>query len=233
MLDVTNIDTYYGKSHVLHGVSLDASEDEIVAVIGRNGVGKTTLMRSIIGLTPPKSGRITFDGVEITGKRPNDIANMGMGFIPQERRMFPDMTVLENLKMGFGTAAVDPERIERAYELFPKLRDRAGQRAGTLSGGEQQMVAMARALVKDPKLVLVDEPTEGLMPALIPDIMETIREIADAGYTILLVEQNIDFVLDVSDRIYVMDNGRIQTETTPAQLRDEDDVLQRYLGVTA
>lgn len=231
MLSVDSIDTYYGKSHVLHDVSFEAGADEVVALLGRNGVGKTTTMKSIIGLTPPRSGTITFDGEDITGDQPNKIANRGIGYVPQDRGMFSQLTVMENLRMGLGTASVNQDSLETIFERFPRVQERREQRAGTLSGGEQQMVAMARALMRDPKLVLMDEPTEGLMPALIPEIASITQDIADAGYTIVIVEQNVDLVLDIADRVYLMDNGRIHETATPAELREGDELLERYLGV--
>jgi branched-chain amino acid transport system ATP-binding protein len=231
MLTVDSINTYYGKSHILYDVSFEANQDEVVALLGRNGVGKTTTMRSIIGLTPPRSGTIHFDGEEITGERPSRIANRGIGYVPQDRGMFPRLSVEENLRMGLGREPLDRERMERIFERFPRVEERLDQRAGTLSGGEQQMVAMARALMRDPKLVLMDEPTEGLMPSLIPEIEGITQGIADEGYTILIVEQRVDLVLDIADRVYLMDNGRIHEQATPDELRENDRLLQEYLGV--
>lgn len=231
ILDVDNIDSYYGKSHVLHDVSFEADRDEVVALLGRNGVGKTTTMKSIMGLVPPKSGTISFDGEDITGDRPDTIANRGISYVPQDRGMFPDLTVAENLRMGLGTGSLADGRLEGIYERFPRVEERLNQRAGTLSGGEQQMVAMARGLMRDPKLLLLDEPTEGLMPALIPEIGDITLDIADAGYTIVIVEQNVDLVLDISDRVYLMDNGRIHEQATPDELREDESLLEHYLGV--
>lgn len=231
MLTVDSINTYYGKSHILYDVSFEANQDEVVALLGRNGVGKTTTMRSIIGLTPPRSGTIHFDGEEITGERPSRIANRGIGYVPQDRGMFPRLSVEENLRMGLGREPLDRERMERIFERFPRVEERLDQRAGTLSGGEQQMVAMARALMRDPKLVLMDEPTEGLMPSLIPEIEGITQDIADEGYTILVVEQRVDLVLDIADRVYLMDNGRIHEQATPDELRENERLLQEYLGV--
>lgn len=232
MLEVDSINTYYDKSHVLYDVSFEADADEVVALLGRNGVGKTTTMKSVIGVTPPRTGSIIFDGEEITGERPDRTANRGIGYVPQDRGMFADLTVMENLRMGLGTASMNRDRLESIFERFPRVEERRNQKAGTLSGGEQQMVAMARALMRDPKLVLMDEPTEGLMPALIPEIADITQEIADAGYTIVIVEQNVDLVLDIADRIYLMDNGRIHETAPPADLRENDEILERYLGVT-
>jgi branched-chain amino acid transport system ATP-binding protein len=231
MLTVDSIDTYYGKSHILHDVSFEAGNDEVVALLGRNGVGKTTTMKSIIGLTPPRHGTITFDGEVISGKPASTIANRGIGYVPQDRGIFPDLTVEENLQMGLGTADRDEGIVDEIYRRFPRVEERLTQQAGTLSGGEQQMVAMARALMRDPKLVLMDEPTEGLMPSLIPEIAEITEEIADSGYSIVIVEQNVDLVLDIADRIYLMDNGRIHEQATPAELEADESILEEYLGV--
>ncbi len=231
MLSVDSIDTYYGQSHILHDVSFEAGTNEVVALLGRNGAGKTTTMRSVMGLTPPRTGTIRFDGTDITGDAPSSIANRGIGYVPQDRRMFPEMTVEENLRMGLGKAPFDPDRMERLFERFPRVGERLDQRAGTLSGGEQQMVAMARALMRDPQLLLLDEPTEGLMPSLIPEIAEITQAIATAGYTIVIVEQNVDLVLDIADRIYLLQNGRIGETVTPEALEQNDAILEEYLGV--
>lgn len=231
MLDVDSINTYYGKSHILHDVSFEAGNDEVVALLGRNGVGKTTTMKSIIGLAPPRAGTIRFQGDVISGKSPSNIANRGIGYVPQNRGMFPELTVEENLEMGLGTASRNDEIVEEIFERFPRVGERLNQKAGTLSGGEQQMVAMARALMRDPQLVLMDEPTEGLMPSLIPEIAEITEEIADSGYSIIIVEQNVDLVLEIADRIYLMDNGRIHEQATPAELQEDEAILERYLGV--
>jgi branched-chain amino acid transport system ATP-binding protein len=231
MLTVDSINTYYGKSHILHDVSFEANQDEVVALLGRNGVGKTTTIRSIIGLTPPRSGTIRFDGEDITGESASRIANRGIGYVPQGRGMFPRLTVEENLRMGLGREPFDRERMERIFERFPRVEERLEQRAGTLSGGEQQMVAMARALMRDPKLVLMDEPTEGLMPSLIPEIKRITQDIANEGYTIVIVEQRVDLVLDIADRVYLMDNGRIERQATPDELRENETLLEQYLGV--
>lgn len=231
MLEVNSINTYYGKSHVLHDVSFEAGNDEVVALLGRNGVGKTTTMKSIIGLTPPRTGTIQFKSDVISGESPNDIANRGIGYVPQDRGMFPDLTVEENLEMGLGTADRNEDIVTEIFERFPRVEERLDQKAGTLSGGEQQMVAMARALMRDPQLILMDEPTEGLMPSLIPDIADITEEIADSGYSIIIVEQNVDLVLDIANRVYLMDNGRIHEQATPTELSENEKILERYLGV--
>lgn len=231
MLSVESIETFYGKSHVLFDVSVAAAADEVVAILGRNGAGKTTLLRSVMGLTSPRSGRIILDGEDVTGASPSAIANRGVGYVPQERRLFPGLTVRENLRMGVGTGNWDPNRVDGLLDRFPQLSGRLDQRAGSLSGGEQQMVAMARALVRDPKLVLLDEPTEGLMPALVPEVGDAVREMAAEGYTIVLVEQRVDLALNLADRVYLLENGHVRWASTPAELRAEESVLERYLGV--
>ena len=231
MLVVENVETYYGRSHVLFDVSLTVGDSEVVALLGRNGAGKTTTLRSIMGLTPPRSGRIRLDGEDVTGEPPEEIANRGLGYVPQERRLFPEFTVRETLLMGLGTAPFDRGRFEAVLDRFPALEERLDQRAGTLSGGERQLVAMARALVREPRLVLLDEPTEGLMPTLIPEIADLIGELADAGYAILLVEQRVDLVCELADRIYLMENGRIREEVGPETLATDEERKERYLGV--
>lgn len=232
MLSVEHIEVYYGKSHVLQDVSFSADTDEVIALLGRNGAGKTTALRAILGLTPPRSGRIVFDGEDVTGDPPERNANRGIGYVPQDRRLFPDLTVRENLVMGLGTARLDTDRIDELVERFPPLDGRLDQRAGTLSGGERQMTAMARALMGEPHLLLLDEPTEGLMPALIPEIESTIQNLADTGYTIVLVEQHVDLVLELADRVNLIENGRIRETVDPAVLATDEELLERYLGVT-
>ena len=232
MLRLEDVNTYYGKSHILHDVSMAVDTREVVSLLGRNGVGKTTLMRTVMGMTPPRSGRVGFRDEDITGRKPHEIANEGIGYVPQERRLLPEMNVSENLRMGLGTSKLDPEQLEMIHDLFPRVEERAEQRAGTLSGGEQQMVAIGRALMRDPELVLLDEPTEGLMPSLVPEIGDALTEIVSRGYSIVLVEQNVDLALDVADRVYFMNKGRLQRETTPAALEADESPLQQYLGVS-
>jgi branched-chain amino acid transport system ATP-binding protein len=232
MLSVEDVNTSYGKSHILHEVSIDVVENEVVTLLGRNGVGKTTLLRTIMGLTPPSAGEVCFKGEEITGDDPHRIANRGIGFVPQERRLFPELTVAENLRMGLGPQPFDSDQLEFVHELFPRIEERADQRAGTLSGGEQQMVTIGRAMMSDPELLILDEPSEGLMPSLVPKIGAALTSIAELGYAILLVEQNVDLALEVTDRVYFMENGRIEAERTPTELADDDGPLQQYLGIS-
>jgi len=231
ILEVDDIDTSYGNAQILTNVSLHIDSDEVVSLLGRNGVGKTTTLRSIMGLTPPQRGTIRFKGEDITGLEPHQIAATGIGYAPQTRDMFPELSVMENLRMGAGTSEISEDQLDLVFDLFPRLDERRAQHAGTLSGGEQQMVAIGRALVRDPDLVILDEPTEGLMPALIPEIADVVEEIAAVGYSIFLVEQNVDFATDIADRVYFMDNGRIEDEATGQELTTDDTLIEKYLGV--
>ena len=231
VLAVEGIDASYGESQVLHDVRLHADAGEVVAVLGRNGAGKTTLGRSILGLTPPRRGRVRLLGEDVTGASPEAIANRGVGYVPQGRRLFPEMTVRENLELGVGTGSFEPELLEYVHGLFPRLRERTDQRAGTLSGGEGQMLAIARALVRDPELLVMDEPTEGLMPALVDEIGGVLGDVAEAGYTTLLVEQNVDLALSVSDRVYLLERGRVVHEAPAEALRGDPAPIERHLGV--
>lgn len=233
-LEIDAIHTYYGQSYVLQGLSLRVGRGEIVAVLGRNGVGKTTLMRSIVGLNPPRSGRIRFLGDDIAGAATEAIIQRGMAIVPQGRRVFRSLSVAENLAI-----AARPQcdeglavwSIERVYDAFPRLRERREQRAGTLSGGEQQMLAVGRALVGNPTLTLFDEPTEGLSPLLVRELRSVLRSLKEGGATILLVEQRINFALALADRVYLMTKGQIAMETAPEVVRADADLRHRYLGV--
>lgn len=231
VLSVEGVDAFYGTSHVLHDVDLHADAGEVVAVLGRNGAGKTTLVRSVLGLTPPRRGRVRLLGADVTGEPPEAIANRGVGYVPQNRRLFPEMTVAENLEMGVGRGRFDRARLSHVYELFPRLRERADQRAGTLSGGEGQMVAIGRALVRDPALLVMDEPTEGLMPTLVEEIREVLADVSATGRTTLLVEQNVDLALSVADRVYLLERGRAVHEAPAAGLRADPGPIERHLGV--
>lgn len=231
VLSVEGVDAFYGTSHVLHDVDLHAGAGEVVAVLGRNGAGKTTLVRSVLGLTPPRRGRVRLLGADVTGEPPEVIANRGVGYVPQNRRLFPEMTVAENLEMGAGRGRFDRAQLARVYELFPRLRERADQRAGTLSGGEGQMVAIGRALVRDPALLVMDEPTEGLMPTLVEEIREVLADVSATDRTTLLVEQNVDLALSVADRVYLLERGRVVHEAPAARLRADPEPIERHLGV--
>jgi len=225
MLTVTEVHTYYGESHVLQGVSLEAAQGQVTAVLGRNGVGKTTLCRSLVGLTPAREGRILFNGVEITRLPPYRIHALGVSLVPQGRRIFPSLTVRENLAIA---ARGD---VEHAFSIFPRLAERAGHRGNELSGGEQQMLAIARALVARPELLVLDEPTEGLAPVLVAEVARVIRRLREAGTSILLVEQNAAFAVKVADWAHVMSRGRIVHATDPASLWNNEVIKTQLLGV--
>ena len=231
MLRVDGIHCYYGDVHVLKDVSLQLAPGEILCLLGRNGAGKTTTLRAIMGLVTPRSGRIALDGRELTGLRPHEIPRFGIGYVPQGRRIFPFLTVGENLKMGLLLKGSGDEALDWVLDLFPALRPRLRQRAGTLSGGEQQMLATARALCTGPKVLLMDEPSEGLMPTLIRRLLDTIRALKVRQVGVLLVEQKIDLALRVADRVALLENGSIRYESTPEALASNPEVLLRYLGV--
>jgi branched-chain amino acid transport system ATP-binding protein len=229
VLAVADVHTYYGDSHVLHGVSLAVAPGEVVAMLGRNGMGKTTLIRSIVGFTPPRSGHVSFRGTDITDWAPFRRVERGMALVPQGRRIFASLSVRENLDVARGgQGRWDRERV---YELFPRLRERASNRASKLSGGEQQMLAIGRSLMSNPELLLMDEPTEGLAPLLVAQVAQAIRELKRAGLSILLVEQNLPMAAAVADRVHVLNRGAIVYSGTPAALLANEDVKSRYLGV--
>lgn len=232
MLEVERIHTFYGLSHILFEVSLKVAAGEIVCLLGRNGAGKSTTMRSIMGLTPPRQGSVRFKGKDCTGHKPFRMARLGMGYVPDDRRVFADLTVGENLEIvarqKAGQSGWDKERV---YDFFPALKKIDGRRAGFLSGGEQQMLTIARALMTNPELLLLDEPTEGLAPLIVNTLAEQIARLKDSGLTVLLAEQNLKVALDLSDRGYVIDNGRIRYEGSIEDLRDNEEVRRKYLLV--
>jgi branched-chain amino acid transport system ATP-binding protein len=233
ILQVDDIHTFYGAIEALKGISLEVYEGEIVTLIGSNGAGKTTTLRSISGIVAPRTGAIYYLGKDITGMPGHQVAATGIAQSPEGRRIFPRMTVLENLEMGAFTrkdnAAIRAD-VERVYEMFPRLKERQKQKAGTMSGGEQQMLAMGRALMAQPKLLLLDEPSLGLAPVIVDKIYEIIREINQQGVTILLVEQNANYALDVSSRGYVLETGTVALSDKSSALRTDERVMAAYLG---
>ncbi len=236
LLAVEGLHAYYGEAHILQGVSLTVGAGEVVTLIGRNGAGKTTTLRSIMNLVPPRGGRIAFDGRDLTRLPTHEVARAGIAYVPEERRILPNLSVAENLRLGMlgasGAAHADNgAAVEEVLTYFPRLRERFEQKGKSLSGGEQQMLAIARGLVARPKLMLVDEPTEGLSPLLVESLTEILGEINRRGTTILLVEQMLEVALALSHRLYVMDQGRIQFEGTPDALRADPEIQQRFLGV--
>ena len=229
-----DVHTYYGSIHALKGVALEVHEGEVVTLIGANGAGKSTTLRSINGLNTPREGRIVFQGKDITRRPPHEIVSMGISQSPEGRRLFPHMTVLENLEMGAfqrNDRSQIKEDLDRVYSLFPRLAERKSQRAGTLSGGEQQMVAMGRALMARPKLLMLDEPSMGLAPIFVEKIFEIVNEINEQGTTILLVEQNALMALDAADRGYVLETGRVALADDAKALRENEQVQKTYLGI--
>ena len=227
-LEVQDVHTAYGLSRVLFGVSMEVATGECVCLLGRNGVGKSTTMRSIMGLTPPHTGRVVWKGRDITGWAPHRVARAGIGFVPEDRRIFADLTVWENLDVASRGAAATRWTVERVYDLFPKLRELAGRQGGYLSGGEQQMLTIARTLMGNPELLLLDEPSEGLAPLVVDNLREQIARLKGEGLTILLAEQNVDFSLALADRVYVLEKGSIRFSGLAAALRD-DETLRRDL----
>jgi branched-chain amino acid transport system ATP-binding protein len=230
MLDVRDIHTYYGDSYVLQGISLSVAGGQVVAVLGRNGMGKTTMIRSIVGFTPPRQGAVVFKQRNVTGWPSNRIVALGLGLVPQGRRVFPSLSVLENLEVA-AHGSRGPWTIERVMELFPRLRERAANRANKLSGGEQQMLAIARALMGNPELLLMDEPTEGLAPLLVREVGRVVESLKASGLSILLVEQNLQLALKLADHVHVLSRGRIVHSSSPGDLWKNEDVKKRYLGV--
>jgi len=231
LLSVDAIHTYYGEAHILQGVSLSVGEGEVVTMIGRNGAGKTTTLLSIMGIAPARRGVVRLGGQDITRLATHEIVQRGIGWVPEERRVLPNLTVLENLRLGMMAVARagGEQRLEEALAYFPRLRERLEQKGRFLSGGEQQMLAIARGLVARPRIMLVDEPTEGLAPLLVQSLTEILREINKRGTTILLVEQTLEVAMALSHRLYVMDQGRIQFEGTPDALRKDPTIQQRFL----
>ena len=231
MLRVENIDVYYGNIHALKGISFDVKEGEIVALIGANGAGKSTTLKTVSGMMHPKQGSISFLGEDITHTDCHKLPAKGLAHVPEGRRVFLHMTVLENLEMGaYIHKNVSRDDLDNVFQRFPRLLERKNQTAGTLSGGEQQMLAMGRALMSRPKLLMLDEPSMGLAPILVEQIFDIIRELHKAGTTILLVEQNAEMALQIADRAYVLESGRVTLSGTGAELAQSDEIKKAYLG---
>ena len=232
LLEAHELHTAYGLSRVLFGVSLEVNAGECVCLLGRNGVGKSTTMRSIMGLTPPQSGRVVFKGADITGWPPYRIARAGIGFVPEDRRIFADLTVWENLDVARRAAGGNGRfTVEHVYDLFSKLRELAGRNGGYLSGGEQQMLTIGRTLMGNPDLLLLDEPSEGLAPIVVDHLRDQIARLKRDGLTILLAEQNVEFCLDLADRVYVLEKGHIRYEGTARDFRADESIRHQYLAL--
>jgi branched-chain amino acid transport system ATP-binding protein len=233
LLAVQEIDTYLGKSHILQGVSLEIRRGDIAALLGRNGVGKSTTLKSIIGIYPPQNGSILLKGKDIVKLRSYEICRLGIGYVPEERRIFPNLTVRENLLIGMrpGQKVETPWTIDRIYSIFPHLKMRDRQKGGHLSGGEQQMLTMARTLMGNPELLLVDEPTEGLAPLIVDVVVNILHDINETDCSILIVEQAIDVALELASRAYVMSKGSIVFQGTPDDLHTNDEIRKKYLEV--
>jgi branched-chain amino acid transport system ATP-binding protein len=230
-----DLHTFYGKSHILHGVSLVVGKGEVVGLLGRNGVGKSTTLKTIMGLVSPSQGKVQFEGRPITGMPSHKVARLGIAYVPEDRRIFKLLTVMENLRTGLDRAGVTDARkqalLDKVFEYFPVLAERRTQAGGTLSGGEQQMLAIARAMMLEPKIILLDEPTEGLMPRMVSQIRQIIDVLHREGVAILLVEQNVPLTLEASQRVYFMEKGEVRHHAAAAELKVDDPVIHQYLGV--
>ncbi|HMN65372.1 MAG TPA: ABC transporter ATP-binding protein [Burkholderiaceae bacterium] len=230
LLEVSGLHSYYGDSHILFDVSLRVDKNEVVALLGRNGAGKSTTLKSLMGVVKPRAGSVKLDGVELAGRKAHDIARAGVQLVHEDRRIFGSLNVEENIVLA-GLTAENKWPLERIYAMFPRLKRRRTSRGTDLSGGEQQMLAIARALVRDPKIVLLDEPFEGLAPVIVQDLVRACRDLAQSGQTIVLVEQNLAATLALASRVYIINNGHIVHEGPAAELKAQPDLLQRYLGV--
>lgn len=235
LVEVEGLHAYYGKSHVLHGVSLTVGRGEVVGLLGRNGVGKSTTLKSIIGLVTARQGRVLFEGTPIAGLPAHQLARIGIAYVPEDRRIFRLLTVLENLRTGLDrsgvTAARRQQLLDKVFGYFPRLAERRDQAGGTLSGGEQQMLAIARAMMLEPKIILLDEPTEGLMPRMVGQIRAIVEALHREGVAILLVEQNVPLTIECSQRVYFMEKGEVRHEAVASELSVNDPVIHQYLGV--
>jgi branched-chain amino acid transport system ATP-binding protein len=232
---VEDVHTYYGKSHILHGVTLHVQPGEVVGLLGRNGVGKSTTLKTIMGLVRPSHGSVLLDGNAITGLPAHKLARLGIGYVPEDRRIFRLLTVMENLRTGLDRNGVTEERkaalLDKVFTYFPVLAERRNQAGGTLSGGEQQMLAIARAMMLEPKIILLDEPTEGLMPRMVSQIRQIIDVLHREGVAILLVEQNVPLTLEASERVYIMEKGLVRHHCAASEIKVDDPVVRQYLGV--
>ena len=235
LVRVEDVHTYYGKSHILHGVSLTVAPGEVVGLLGRNGVGKSTTLKTIMGLVQPSRGTVALGGRPITGLPPHKLARLGIGYVPEDRRIFRLLTVMENLRTGLDRNGINEERrralLDKVFTYFPVLAERRNQAGGTLSGGEQQMLAIARAMMLEPKIILLDEPTEGLMPRMVSQIRQIIDVLHREGVAILLVEQNVPLTLEASERVYIMEKGLVRHHCAASEIKVDDPVIKQYLGV--
>lgn len=229
MLTLKDMHTYYGESHILHGVSLEVKQGNVSALLGRNGMGKTTTIHSIMGLVPPKKGKVIFDGKEIQGKPSYQISKAGIGLVPQGRRIFPNLTVKENLLTTYRPEA-DGWNLEKIYEMFPRLKERQTSMGGNLSGGEQQMLSIGRALMTNPKLLLLDEPSEGLSPLMVREVIKIIKKLKESGMSMLLVEQNLAMAAELADEIYILNKGTVVFKGKTEQF--DQEVKQKFLSVS-
>ena len=236
LLEATNLNTYYGTSHALQDMSLNVDEGEVVALLGRNGMGKSTTLKTVMGLLKPRSGKVVFDGKDVTGLRPHKVARAGIGYVPEERRIFPNLSVLDNLMMGVKGGKIDTSNpdawtIERIYDHFPFMRDRTNQKGALLSGGEQQMLTIGRTLMGNPKLLMVDEPTEGLSPVMVKEVRDVLEQISKSGISILLVEHNLKVAMSLADRVYLMGKAHLGFTGTKAELDANPEMRAKYLEV--
>jgi branched-chain amino acid transport system ATP-binding protein len=236
LLEVKDLNTYYGASHILQGISLTLDQGEIVALLGRNGMGKSTALKSIMGLVKPRSGEVVFRGKDIAGYPPYKIAKAGIGYVPEERRIFPNLSVLDNLAMGIKGGKIDEVNpntwtVDRIFDHFPKLKERSNQNGALLSGGEQQMLAIGRTLMGNPELLMIDEPTEGLSPLLVKEVRDMIADINKAGVSILLVEHNLKVAMSLANRVYLMGKAHIGFKGTTEELEAQPEIREKYLEV--
>jgi branched-chain amino acid transport system ATP-binding protein len=235
LVQVADVHTYYGKSHILHGVSLEVGPGEVVGLLGRNGVGKSTTLKTIMGLVQPSGGKVLLEGHAITGMPAHKLARLGIGYVPEDRRIFRLLTVMENLRTGLDRHGVTEEKkralLDKVFTFFPVLGARRNQAGGTLSGGEQQMLAISRAMMLEPKIILLDEPTEGLMPRMVSQIRQIIEVLHNEGVAILLVEQNVPLTLAASQRVYIMEKGSVRHHCAASDINVNDAVIKQYLGV--